>query len=115
MHELSIVFHIAQSVEDIAKKNKVSHVRQVVMEIGEVSMVVNPYLEDCWNWKASKSEVLKGCELKIETINAVTHCEACGKDYPTVEFGKTCPHCGSGETYLLKGDEIQIKEICVDD
>ena len=25
--------------------------------------------------------------------------------------GKTCPHCGSGETYLLQGQDVMIKQI----
>lgn len=47
----------------------------------------------------------------MEPVEAVTHCEACGRDYATVEHGKTCPHCGSGETYLLQGQEVMIKQI----
>ena len=31
--------------------------------------------------------------------------------YETVKYGRTCPHCGSGETYLLTGNECIIKEI----
>lgn len=115
MHELSIVFHIAKTVEEVAKENKVDHVRSVTVRIGEVSTIVNPYLEDCWNWNANRSEVLKGCKLKIETIKAVTYCEDCKNEYPTVENGKICPHCGSEHTYLLTGNEITIKEIEVVD
>ena len=51
--------------------------------------------------------------MVVETIPAVTHCDGCGKDYPTVAHGKTCPHCGSGETWLLRGNEINIKDISV--
>ena len=47
----------------------------------------------------------------VETINAVSYCEDCDSDYPTVEFGKTCPHCGSGNTWLQQGNEMNIKEI----
>ena len=47
----------------------------------------------------------------MEPVEAVTHCEACGRSYATVEHGKTCPHCGSGETYLLQGREVMIKQI----
>ena len=54
-----------------------------------------------------------GCELKILPIPAVTHCDGCGKDYPTVANGKTCPHCGSTDTWLLRGNEVEIKEIIV--
>ena len=71
------------------------------------------YLLDCWRWAADKEEMLKGCELKIEPIPAVTHCDGCGKDYPTVAHGKTCPHCGSTETWLAQGREVEIKEIII--
>ena len=50
-------------------------------------------------------------DLKIETIPAVTYCESCGRDYPTVQFGRTCPHCGSEKTWLKQGNEINLKEI----
>ena len=42
------------------------------------------------------------------------HCDGCGKDYETVPHGRTCPHCGSGETWLLRGNEFNIKEIAVE-
>jgi hydrogenase nickel incorporation protein HypA/HybF len=57
--------------------------------------------------------MLRGCELQIETIPAVTHCDGCGKDYPTVAYGKKCPHCGSEQTWLLRGNEVEIKELRV--
>lgn len=31
--------------------------------------------------------------------------------YPTVKYGKTCPYCGSGETWLQQGREMNIKQI----
>ena len=83
----------------------------VVLELGEVSGVIPDYLTACWRWAAAKSELVSGSELKIETLPAVTHCDSCGRDYPTVAHGKTCPHCQSGSTWLLTGNEVNIKEI----
>ena len=48
-----------KKVESIAVENHVNHVAKVVLEIGEVSTVVPSYLEDCWKWKCTKSEILK--------------------------------------------------------
>ena len=39
--------------------------------------------------------------------------EDCKKNYETIKFGKICPFCGSKYTYLLKGNETNIKEITV--
>lgn len=114
MHELGVVFHIADIVKDLARGNKVSRVAKVILRIGEVSTVVNDQLIDCWNWNANRSEILKGCELDISTIPAVTYCEDCKQEYPTVQYGKICPYCKSEHTYLLRGNEIEIKEILVE-
>ena len=111
MHELGIVFYIIRDVKKAAEENSVGHVGAVVMDIGEVSTIVPDYLLDCWRWAADREEMLKGCELKINTIPAVTFCEDCRKEYPAVEHGKICPHCGSGNTYLLQGNEVEIKQI----
>ena len=113
MHELGIVFYIIRDVKQAAQENGVEHVSTVVMNIGEVSTIVPEYLLDCWRWAADKEEMLKGCELKIEPIPAITHCDSCGKNYPTVAHGKTCPHCGSTATWLAQGREVEIKEIVV--
>lgn len=111
MHELGIVFHVIKSVERVAEDNNLEKVSAVVLELGEVSGVVPDYLTDCWKWAAAKTELVKGAELRIETLPAITHCDGCGRDYPTVAHGKTCPRCGSGNTWLLTGNEMNIKEI----
>ena len=111
MHELGIVFHIIKSVEEIGAQNELTKVSSVTLEIGEVSGIVPEYLTDCWKWAVKKSKLLDGSELRVEQIDAVTYCEACGRTYPTVQYAKICPHCGSDKTYLLAGNEYNIKEI----
>lgn len=111
MHELGIVYHIIRDVENVARANGVRRVSSVTLLLGEVSGVVPDLLLDAWRWAADKKPITEGAELIVEPVAAVTHCEACGQDYATVEHGKICPHCGSGETYLLQGQEVMIKQI----
>ena len=111
MHELGIVFYIIRDVKQAALEHSVQKVSGVVMNIGEVSTIIPDYLTDCWRWAADKEDLLRGAELKINTIPAVTYCEDCGQEYETVRYGKTCPHCHGGHTYLLRGNEVEIKEI----
>ena len=111
LHELGIVYHIIRDVENVARVNGVRRVSSVTLLLGEVSGVVPDLLLDAWRWAADKKPITEGAELIVEPVEAVTHCEACGRDYGTVEHGKTCPHCGSGETYLLQGQEVMIKQI----
>ena len=111
MHELGIVFYIIRDVKEAAAEHDVKHVSGVVMNIGEVSTVVPEYLTDCWRWAADKEALLKGCDLKIHTIPAVSFCGDCQEEFETVRFGKECPRCHGYNTWLLRGNEVEIKEI----
>lgn len=112
MHELGVVFHVIRMVEDVAKENDLTEIASVTLEIGEVSGIIESYLQNCWKWSVEKkSEIMHGAKLYVEKIPAVTYCEDCRQTYETVQYGKTCPHCGSGHTYLLRGNEFNIKEI----
>lgn len=112
MHELGIVFYIIKDVKEAAEQNNVKKINSVTMELGEVSTVIPYYLEDCWKWAVKKEgPLLNEAKLVIEQIPAVTYCEGCGKEYPTVANGKTCPYCKSDKTYLLRGNEVMIKEV----
>lgn len=115
MHELGIVFHIIRSVEGVARENNLRRVSSVTLELGEVSGVIPSYLTDCWDWACAKNDLMRGAELVVEEVPAVTYCEACDSTYGTVEHGRVCPHCGSERTYLIQGDETTIKEIATPD
>ena len=115
MHELGVVFYVVKDVKEVAEENSVSRISSVTLQIGEVTGIIDEYLIDCWDWAKKKEPVMDEALLKIEKLPAVTHCDGCGGDYPTVAHGKTCPYCGSTDTWLLSGNEFLIKEIEVYD
>lgn len=111
MHELGIVFHMVDLLEDVGREEQLTQVSRVVLDMGEVSGVLIDQLKDAWAWAANRSELLRGAELEVNQIPAVTVCNACGKTYPTVAHGRICPHCESPDTVLLRGREMEIREI----
>lgn len=112
MHELGVVFHVIKMVEEVAEENDLTEVQSVTLQLGEVSTVIESYLQDVWKWAVkNRSRYMQEAELIVETIPAITFCEDCRQEYGTVEHGKICPHCGSEHTYLLQGNEFMIKEI----
>jgi hydrogenase nickel incorporation protein HypA/HybF len=115
MHEMGIILHLAKTLEETAEQEKIQKITRVALEVGEVSGIMTDYFTDCWNYFRKKHPVLEEAELEILTIPAVTWCDSCKQTYPTVQYGRTCPHCGSGETWLLKGNECIIKEIEVEE
>ena len=108
MHEMGIILHLAKSLEETAEQEKIKKITRVTLEVGEVSGIMTDYFK-------KRHPVLDTAALEIETIPAVTYCSSCEKTYPTVQYGRTCPNCGSGETWLIQGNECIIKEIEVED
>lgn len=111
MHELGVVFHMRDILLDAAHDLNLTQICKVSVNLGEVSGVMTDLFEDAWEWASSKNDILRGCELQINVIEAVTVCNSCGKTYKTVQHGRTCPHCGSLDTELLRGNELEVKEI----
>lgn len=111
MHELGTIYYVMNTVEKLAQENNLSKIGSITLEVGEVSGIVPEYLTDFWLYARKKNELFQETELKIETLHAVTYCQDCQKTYDTIPQGKTCPHCGSGNTFLLTGNEYNIKEI----
>ena len=111
MHEMGIVIHLAKTLDETAKENDLTKIGKVTLQVGEVSGIMTDLFEDCFNYFRKKHPVLTDCELVLETIPAVTYCGNCEQTYETVRYGRQCPYCGSGETWLVKGNECIIKEI----
>ena len=54
MHELGVVFQAIKIVEKVAKENNLTEIESVTVEIGEVSTVIESYLQNCWKWSVEK-------------------------------------------------------------
>ena len=105
MHEMGIVLHLAKTLDQTAAEEKLSRISK------EVSGIITDLFVDAWNYFKPRHPVLADSELVLEEIPAVTWCDSCKSKYETVRYGRTCPYCGSGETWLLQGNECVIKEI----
>ncbi len=113
MHELGIVVHVIEQVEKVAEENNVEKVARLSLEVGEVSSVVPDLFRDCFEWSKKKTKYLQDCELELIILEGLSYCQDCGETYKTTEYAKKCPHCDSYNTYLVTGNEINIKDIQV--
>ncbi len=111
MHELGVVFATVDLLEEAAREHGLSRIQKVTLDLGEVSGIVTEFFEDTWKWASSKNDLIRGAELEIHIVPAVTVCNGCGKTYGTVEHGRICPYCQSADTELLRGSEMDIRSI----
>ncbi len=112
---MGIILHLAKTLEETAREENIRKITRVTLQVGEVSGIMTDYFTDCWNYFRKRHDTLGEAELELETIPAVTFCGNCERTYPTVQYGRECPYCHSGETWLLRGNECVIKEIEVED
>ena len=72
MHELGIVFHVIKTVERVGAENDLTRVAGVTLELGEVCGAIPKELVSCWDWAVQKSDLLRGAQLRIETLRRDT-------------------------------------------
>lgn len=77
MHELGIVLHVIDQVEELAKENNVSKVTRLTLEVGEVSSIVPSYFSDCFEWAKKKTEYMQDTELEMIILEGVSYCKDC--------------------------------------
>lgn len=107
MHELGIVFHVIKTVERVGAENDLTRVAGVTLELGEVCGAIPRELVSCWDWAVQKSDLLRGAQLHIDTLPAVTHCRRLRCGLPHCGPRRVSPHCGSGDTWLAAGQRDQ--------
>jgi hydrogenase nickel incorporation protein HypA/HybF len=108
MHELGLMQNIIDTVQDYARKNNVTKVVKVMLEVGQVSGVVPESLEFCFEI-CTKQTMLEGALLEIEKISAVGKCKTCGEGFDLLTFTFSCPKCGGTDWEMISGRELIIK------
>ena len=111
MHELGTIYYVIDTVEKLMVEHELKEVSSITLEVGEVSGIIPEYLKDFWLYARAKTEHFQQTELKIEELKAVTYCQDCKQTYATMTYGKECPYCHSPNTFLITGNEYNIKEI----
>lgn len=112
MHEIGIVRQLLRTVSDFAAENGVREIREVVVDCGELSLVIPEYVEELYP-VVVKDSILKDAKLTIHMIPGLAECEDCDEIFNVVEHKGYCPSCGSFEKTVLSGKEFSVREIVV--
>jgi hydrogenase nickel incorporation protein HypA/HybF len=113
MHEFSIAMNIVDIVNDYAGKEKASVVREIEIEVGELSGIVMEALEFAIA-SAVKDTALEKARIVMRVIPGKARCIQCFHEYPTDDLFKRCPLCRSCAPDIIGGKELRVKSIMVD-
>ena len=113
MHELSIAMSIVDIASRQAQAALAVSVNQIELDIGTMSGIEFESLEFALSI-AVKDTMLEGTDFKINRIEALCECLSCNYLYtPGEQFG-ICPQCGERRIEIIRGKELQIKSLLVE-
>ncbi len=110
MHEIGVVIRVVKKVEDFAKKNGVTKIEALVLQIGALSSVIPRFVEECY-LMAVKDTMLEDTKLKIEVSPANARWLACEERLDSLEHKGFWPGCNCEKKEMISGNEVMIKEI----
>lgn len=114
MHELSIAMSIVEIAEDYARREGGGKVRELVIEVGDLSGVVVDALDFALQ-EAVRDTLCSDAKWKIIEIHPVGRCPACGNESPVDTGFQPCPVCGEYGLELIHGKELRLQSIVIDD
>ena len=112
MHEIGIVRQLVRTVTEFAAQNGLSDIREVVVDCGELSLVIPEYVEELYP-VAVKDSILANAKLTVNVVPGLAECDECDEIFNVIEHKGYCPNCGSFEKTVLSGKDFTIREILV--
>ncbi|MDQ3644090.1 MAG: hydrogenase maturation nickel metallochaperone HypA [Actinomycetota bacterium] len=107
MHELSI----AQAIVDVAARHAgPRRVERVHVRIGRLRQVVPSALAFSFELCAHGTPV-DGAALEIEPVAIGAVCRPCQTESELAGFPLACPRCGSLDVEVLRGEELQVESL----
>lgn len=116
MHEFSLATSLIQYVSEVAKKSGMAEIREMHIEVGEMTHIDPRQLKFCIKI-ASQNTIAEGSRIYIKKRMPVLRCLKCGisselkKGKNLLDYSMACPSCGSQEVELERGKELVLKRI----
>ncbi len=110
MHELSLALGVREIVEQAARENGASSVREVVIAVGKFSSVVPQSMSFAMD-TVKKKTVFENAEIIIKEIDVTLRCKDCGEESLMKKIDFSCALCGSPEVEIISGDRMFVESI----
>lgn len=113
MHEMSLAESVLHLVEATARREQARRVRQVVLEIGDLSCVEPEALKFCFG-AVTLGSLAQGAELVIASVPGLGWCAACAQTVPMQTLYDSCPVCDGAPLQVQRGTEMRVREIAIE-
>ena len=108
MHELGLVSGILDVVTGTAREAGASRVVSVSLRIGDMAEVNEESMDFAWDVLREDDPLTAEATVQVEYVRPKSVCAECGNEFEHDRFHLRCPACGSRETRLVAGREMDI-------
>ncbi|MDP1653121.1 MAG: hydrogenase maturation nickel metallochaperone HypA [Rhodocyclaceae bacterium] len=113
MHEMSLVEGVRELIEAAAAREGFSRVKQVRVEIGQLSGVEREAFEFCFDL-AMRGGIADGARLEIIATPGRGRCLACGQEGTLALVYDPCEHCGVFPVEVIDGTAMRVIDLEVE-
>ena len=110
MHEASLASSLLEVVESAAAEHRLATVTSLVLRVGGLTMVVPELLRTAFEM-ASRGTLAENARLEIVPVPVVARCRTCESRTEVSDWVFVCPGCGSADTFLESGRELDLVEL----
>jgi hydrogenase nickel incorporation protein HypA/HybF len=114
MHELSIAQGIVDIVGQYVPPSEQHRVRTIYLRVGSMAGVVTDSLEFCFSAVVHRTPLAEA-SMQIEYVPFTVSCHSCNFTSEQEPGIVLCPRCGSADTEIRSGTELQVVSIEVDE
>ena len=111
MHEESLARSLLQRSAEICRLHSARSVVSIRLSCGPLSGVEPTQLLDAFTRLKSALPACRAAALVLEDPGLPALCNACGLEFPVINFCFLCPHCSAGNVQLLDGDCLRILDL----
>lgn len=112
MHEISLLESVLETLENQARQQHFTQVKQITLEIGALSCVALDALRFGFD-VVMKNSLAESAELVITEVPGQGRCSACGAMVELETLHDPCSQCGAFGVTVIQGEQMRIKELKV--
>ena len=114
MHERSVVRALFSHVSDLLAARGACRVISIRVRLGAFAGV-EPVLFRLAFENMRQSSPFRDTTLNMETVDLEARCRDCGREFRVQSFEFVCPHCGGGKTDVIRGEDVTLESVTIED
>ena len=113
MHEYSLVESLLDQVDRIRREQLADHVVGIHVRVGQFAGVESDLLREAFEVLAD-DRWHHAVELTMDIVPLEAECAPCRQTFFVKDFEFLCPHCRSGDITVLRGEELILDTVTLE-